>query len=141
MDVVDRTTRARMMAGIRGKDTKPEMTVRRFLHGHGYRFRLHRADLPGKPDIVLPRLHACIFVHGCFWHRHPGCKYASSPKTRADFWEAKFQENIARDQRALAALEAAGWRVFTIWECELRNPEVPLRLLLDWLEEKDNISG
>lgn len=123
------------MAGIKGKDTKPELMVRRFLHAHGYRYRLHQADLPGKPDIVLSRLRVCIFVHGCFWHRHFGCKYATSPKTRPDFWEAKFAANVARDQQSRAALEAAGWRVLTLWECELRGSESALFAMLSKLDE------
>lgn len=135
MDVVDRTTRSRMMSGIKGKDTNPEMIVRKFLHFHGYRFRIHRADLPGKPDIVLPKLRTCIFVHGCFWHNHAGCKYAAIPKTRPDFWKAKFEANIVRDLRARTALEKTGWRVLIIWECELRRSE---QILWDLL---DNLAG
>ena len=121
------------MAGIKGKGTRPEMTVRRFLHAHGYRFRLHRKDLPGKPDIELSRLRVCIFVHGCFWHHHAGCKYAVLPKTRADFWAAKLQSNAERDLKVLQRLEDDGWRVITVWECELKLPEVVLRTLLEWL--------
>ncbi|MNZ53402.1 Very short patch repair protein [compost metagenome] len=133
MDVVDSATRSRMMGNIRGKDTKPEVTVRKFLHAHGYRFRLHRADLPGKPDIVLAGLKTCIFVHGCFWHRHPGCRYATTPKTREEFWQEKFRGNAERDRRARQALEGLGWTVLTIWECELRNPEPTLHALLERL--------
>ncbi|NWD74434.1 DNA mismatch endonuclease Vsr [Pseudomonas gingeri] len=133
MDVVDRATRSRMMAGIRGKDTKPERTVRSFLHTHGYRFRIHRKDLPGKPDIVLPRLKACIFVHGCFWHHHSGCKYAVLPKTRVDFWTEKLEANVERDLKARQKLNKDGWCVITIWECELKNPEVTLFALLERL--------
>lgn len=133
MDVVDRATRSRMMAGIKGKDTKPEMTVRRFLHAHGYRFRLYRKDLPGKPDIILSRLRVCIFVHGCFWHRHAGCKYAVLPKTRVDFWAAKLQSNVERDLTVLQRLESDGWKVLVLWECELRHPETALLALLERL--------
>ena len=133
MDVVDRATRSRMMAGIKGKGTKPEMTVRRFLHAHGYRFRLYRKDLPGKPDIILSRLRVCIFVHGCFWHRHAGCKYAVLPKTRVDFWAAKLQSNVERDLTVLQRLESDGWNVLVLWECELRNPETALLALLERL--------
>lgn len=135
MDVVDSATRSRMMGNIRGKDTKPEVTVRKFLHAHGYRFRLHRADLPGKPDIVLAGLKTCIFVHGCFWHRHPGCRYATTPKTREAFWQEKFRGNAERDRRACQTLDGLGWTVLTIWECELRNPEPALRALLEKLQE------
>lgn len=134
MDIVDPTRRSRMMATIRGKDTKPEMLVRRFLHAQGLRFRLHRADLPGKPDIVLPRLRSCVFVHGCFWHRHPGCRYAVLPKTRAEFWAAKLEGNVERDRQAIEALRNAGWTVFIIWECELRGSETALYNLLQELK-------
>lgn len=121
MDIVDSATRARMMSGIRGKNTVPEMLVRRFLHARGYRYRVHRRDLPGKPDLVLPRLKVCIFVHGCFWHRHPGCVYATTPKTRPEFWSEKFQKNVMRDLANIDALEAAGWNVLIVWECHLKN--------------------
>lgn len=121
MDIVDSATRARMMSGIRGKNTVPEMLVRRFLHARGYRYRVHRKDLPGKPDLVLPRLKVCIFVHGCFWHRHPGCVYATTPKTRPEFWSEKFQKNVRRDLANIDALEAAGWTVLIVWECHLKN--------------------
>ncbi|WP_455830170.1 very short patch repair endonuclease [Pseudomonas fluorescens] len=134
MDVVDRATRSRMMSGIKGKDTKPELAVRRFLHAHGYRFRLHRRDLPGKPDIVLPRLKVCIFVHGCFWHRHTGCKYAVLPKTRIDFWTEKLESNVDRDRKVMQELFSNGWCVFTVWECELKNPDEALRALLERLK-------
>ncbi|WP_312602646.1 very short patch repair endonuclease [Pseudomonas luteola] len=134
MDVVDRATRSRMMSGIRGKNTRPEIIVRKFLHACGYRFRLHRKDLPGRPDIVLPRFKTCIFIHGCFWHHHKDCKYASLPKTRADFWAEKLQGNVERDQRAQKALIDAGWRVLTIWECELKKPDAAFAALLSYLE-------
>ena len=134
MDVVDRATRSRLMAGIKGKDTRPELAVRRFLHAHGYRFRLHRKDLSGKPDIVLPRLKVCIFVHGCFWHRHAGCKYATMPKTRVDFWTKKLDSNVDRDRKVTQGLISEGWRVFTVWECELKKPEEVLPALLESLK-------
>ncbi|MCI8209408.1 very short patch repair endonuclease [Pseudomonas sp. S25] len=135
MDVVDRATRSRMMSGIRGKDTKPELIVRSFLHAQGYRFRLHRKDLPGKPDIVLPRLKVCIFVHGCFWHRHVGCRYAVMPKSRVDFWTEKLEANVDRDRKTLENLDRCGWNVFIVWECELKKPEVTLPRLLLRLKE------
>lgn len=135
MDVVDPATRSRLMAGIKGKNTKPELIVRRFLHAHGYRFRLHRRDLPGKPDILLPRLKACIFVHGCFWHRHANCKYAVLPKTRIDFWTKKLESNVARDRKVMEQLTDKGWHVITVWECELRNPESALSALLEHLKD------
>lgn len=134
MDIVDSATRSRMMSGIRGRDTKPEITVRKFLHARGYRFRLHRKDLPGRPDIVLPRFRTCIFIHGCFWHHHEGCRFAALPKTRADFWAQKLRDNVERDRRAQEELLRKGWRVLTIWECELKNPEAALVALLDQLE-------
>lgn len=130
MDRVDTATRSRMMAAIRGKDTEPEMIVRRFLHSRGYRYRIHRKDLPGKPDLVLPRLKVCIFVHGCFWHRHPGCAFATTPSTRLDFWSEKFKKNVARDLANIDALEAAGWSVLIVWECQLKRG-------LDTLERLD----
>jgi DNA mismatch endonuclease (patch repair protein) len=123
-----------MMSGIKGKDTKPELIVRKFLHSQGYRFRLHRKDLPGKPDIVLPRLKVCIFVHGCFWHRHASCKYAVMPKSRVDFWTAKFEANIDRDRKALENLDKQGWTVFTVWECELKTPDMALPALYEKLK-------
>ncbi|USU08915.1 DNA mismatch endonuclease Vsr [Sphingomonadaceae bacterium OTU29MARTA1] len=109
------------MARVGQKNTKPEVLVRRALHGLGYRFRLHRGDLPGRPDIVLPKYKTVIFVHGCFWHRHPGCPKASTPKTRAEFWQDKFAANIARDDRNETALRAEGWHVLIVWECETRD--------------------
>lgn len=111
------------MSRVRSKDTSPEMRVRRAAHALGLRFRLHRRDLPGKPDLVFPRHRAALFVHGCFWHRHPGCAKASMPKSRPDFWQAKFERNIERDRRVETELEALGWRVFVIWECETKSDE------------------
>ena len=119
-DIVDVATRSRMMSGIRARNTRPEIAVRRALHARGFRFRLHDHRLPGSPDIILPKFHATIFVHGCFWHRHEGCKFASTPSTRPEFWEAKFQGNKQRDNRNLEELLSLGWRVATIWECALR---------------------
>lgn len=109
------------MALVRNKDTKPEMIVRRLVHSMGYRFRLHRSDLPGKPDLVFPSRKAVIFVNGCFWHLHPdpNCRLARMPKSRLDFWKPKLQGNRERDERNTFSLEAAGWRVLTIWECQL----------------------
>lgn len=109
------------MAAISGQNTQPELALRRFLHALGYRFRLHRKDLPGKPDIVMPKLRTCIFVHGCFWHRHPGCRYATTPKTRSEFWAAKFFRNVERDLENVHALEALGWKVMVVWECEIKQ--------------------
>ena len=122
-DIVDQQTRSRMMAGIKGKNTKPELALRRALHARGFRYRLHSTKVRGRPDLVLPKHRAVVFVHGCFWHRHAGCRYATNPKTRAEFWEAKFAANVARDSAVRDALLVAGWRVATIWECALRKPE------------------
>jgi len=123
-DRISESKRSWNMSRIRGKDTKPEITVRSLLHKMGYRFRLHRNDLPGRPDIVLTSRKTVILVHGCYWHRHPGCKYAYSPKSRVDFWENKFAENVARDRRNLESLEEFGWKVLVVWECELRKPDI-----------------
>ena len=121
------------MRRIKGKDTKPEMIVRRLAHSLSYRFRLHRSDLPGSPDLVFPTRRKVIFVHGCFWHRHPGCRKASFPKTRIDFWERKFARNIERDAETERKLRASGWDVLTIWECESRKPELVADKLKDFL--------
>lgn len=121
------------MARIGPRDTKPEMVVRRLLHAIGRRFRLHRRDLPGTPDIVLPASRKAIFVHGCFWHRHEGCAKATTPKTRAEFWQEKFDRNVARDARKEAELRAAGWDVTTVWECETRDLAALEIRLRDWL--------
>lgn len=118
-DVVDKATRSRMMSGIRSKNTKPEMLIRKALHARGFRFRLHVKDLPGKPDLVFPKYKAVIFVHGCFWHGHD-CRYFKIPKTRTAFWLDKIESNRQRDRRDIAALNALGWRVFLIWECSIR---------------------
>lgn len=131
VDVVDSATRSRMMAGIRGKNTKPELLVRSYLHRRGLRFRLHVKTLPGKPDIALPKYRAVVFVHGCFWHRHPGCKFAYLPSNRPDFWIKKLSLNAARDKENANALMKSGWRVFTVWECELRKWTVRLETLYD----------
>jgi DNA mismatch endonuclease (patch repair protein) len=114
--------RSALMARIRSRDTKPEIAVRRLLHSLGYRFRLHRRDLPGRPDIVLPRHRLAIFVHGCFWHQHPDCRLASRPKTRQDYWGPKLAGNVSRDQIAQESLRSLGWRVAVVWECDTRKP-------------------
>jgi len=119
-DIVDPTTRSRIMAAIRGKDTKPELKVRRGLHQLGLRFRLHSRNLPGSPDLVFPRYGAVLFVHGCFWHRHDSCKLAYTPYSNAQRWIEKFKANVERDRRQIALLQQAGWRVFVIWECALK---------------------
>jgi len=121
VDVVDPATRSRMMAGIKGKDTKPEMLLRRALHARGFRYRLHDRNLPGRPDLVFPRHRAAIMVNGCFWHHHKGCRYATVPASRPEFWSEKLNANADRDERNRAALAADGWRVGIIWECALRR--------------------
>lgn len=123
VDIVDAETRSRMMAGIKGKNTRPELALRRALHARGFRYRLHSKKAQGRPDLVLPKYRAVVFVHGCFWHRHLRCRYATNPKSRAEFWEVKFAANVARDNAVRAALLEAGWRVATIWECALRKPD------------------
>lgn len=118
MDVVSPEQRSAMMSRIRGRDTKPELVVRRLAHALGYRFRLHRRELPGAPDLVFPGRRKVVFVHGCFWHRHPGCRFAYRPKSNIGFWEKKFESNIERDARVLRVLRESGWSPLVIWECE-----------------------
>lgn len=120
-DTITRERRSWNMSRIKGRDTGPELLLRSLLHRAGFRFRLHAKELPGKPDIVLPKYRAAIFVHGCFWHRHEGCRDATMPSTRTEFWKSKFDSNVGRDERNQAALMAAGWTVFTVWECELKS--------------------
>lgn len=120
-DIVAPDVRSRMMSGIRGRDTKPELILRRGLHRAGFRFRLHSANLPGKPDLVFPRFRAVIFAHGCFWHGHD-CNLFRLPATRTDFWQDKIRRNVARDDAVQAGLDQLGWRVLTVWECALRGP-------------------
>lgn len=136
IDIVDPKTRSRMMASVRSKDTKPELALRRALHARGFRYRLHSKAIEGKPDLVLPKFRAVILVHGCFWHRHFSCRYATMPATRHDFWNAKFDANVARDAAVRTTLLDAGWRVATIWECALRKPPnvgAAAALLAEWL--------
>jgi len=119
------------MSRVRSKNTKPELIVRSMLHRCGYRFRVNREDLPGKPDIVLRKYRTAIFVHGCFWHRHPGCKHATMPATRMEYWRAKFDRNVQRDGRNLRLLRKAGWRVIVVWECQvMRNPRAVLQRII-----------
>ena len=120
-DTITRERRSWNMSRIKGRDTGPELRLRSLLHRAGFRFRLHSKELPGKPDIVLPKYRAAIFVHGCFWHRHDGCRNATMPSTRTEFWKSKFDSNVGRDERNQAALKAAGWTVLTVWECELKS--------------------
>ena len=120
MDVVSKNKRSEMMANIKNRNTKPELLVRRYLHGKGFRYRLNQKVSGFRPDIVLKKYRTCIFVHGCFWHRHEGCKLASNPKSNTEFWEKKFTANINRDEKTVATLKEEGWKIGIIWECALR---------------------
>ena len=119
-DVHNTETRSYNMSQIKGKNTKPEEIVRKYLFSKGFRYRKNVSNLPGKPDIVLPKYKTCIFVNGCFWHKHEGCKYFVWPKNNADFWKEKIEKNTARDTQNFARLESEGWRVLVIWECQLK---------------------
>ena len=136
-DIYEPRKRSEIMSRIRGRGTKPELIVRRIAHRLGFRFRLHRKDLPGRPDIVFPRHRAVIMVHGCFWHRHPGCKHASSPKTRESYWKSKLDDNVARDRRNETALRELGWRVMVIWECETKDREAVAARIKSFLLQED----
>ena len=136
-DVVTPAVRSRMMAGIRGKNTRPELLIRRELFARGYRYRLHVASLPGKPDLVFPKLRAVILVHGCFWHRH-SCTLFKWPSTNVSFWRTKILRNCSVDRRSLRQLKIADWRVLTIWECALKGPgrlriEIVIDKVVRWL--------
>ncbi|MDE5832512.1 MAG: DNA mismatch endonuclease Vsr [Desulfovibrio sp.] len=120
-DVVSPEKRSEMMSGVRSRNTGPEIIVRKWLHSQGYRFRLHRKDLPGTPDIVMPGRRLAIFVHGCFWHRHGNCRIAKIPLTRTEWWQEKLGRNVARDRKVLRELVALGWRAVVVWECETRD--------------------
>lgn len=135
-DVVDVATRSRMMASIRGANTKPELRLRSALHRRGFRYRLHDPRLPGRPDLVFPRHNAVVFVHGCFWHRHEGCHWCTMPASNVEFWSAKFLSNMGRDSKHREALRKAGWRVATVWECALRGDELvrTATALARWLD-------
>lgn len=127
-DVHEPETRSYNMSQISGKDTKPEMIVRKFLHANGFRYRLHVKDLPGKPDLVLPKYNSVIFVHGCFWHAHDGCKYFKIPQTRTEWWKEKLYGNKERDEKHISQLEELGWNAIVIWECELKPKKREERL-------------
>jgi DNA mismatch endonuclease (patch repair protein) len=140
VDVVDRATRSRMMAGIRGRNTKPEVQLRSALHRLGVRFRVHDRRLIGRPDIVLPKYRAVVQVHGCFWHRHERCRFATTPSSNHAFWDEKFKANVARDQRSEAALRKLGWRIAIVWECAIRErgAEAIAGETLNWLSRIDS---
>jgi DNA mismatch endonuclease (patch repair protein) len=120
-DIVDKQTRSRMMSGIRSVNSRAELEVRKYLFRQGYRYRLHVAGIPGRPDVVLSALKSVVFVHGCFWHRHARCKYAYTPRSNVDFWTKKFAGNVKRDRRVRAQLRRAGWNVHVIWECQVNR--------------------
>lgn len=128
------------MSRVRGTDTTPELRVRRIAHALGYRFRLYRADLPGRPDLVFPRLRKVIFVHGCFWHRH-GCRKTTMPKSNTEFWRDKFERNMARDAASLEALCALGWETLVVWECETRDRDLVLQRVSDFLDKRPDRFG
>lgn len=138
----DRTTlqRSQMMASIRAKDTWPELTLRRFLFARGFRYRLHVREIPGSPDLVFPRYSAVVFVHGCFWHRHQGCRYATTPQRNNAFWMQKFQKNIERDRRAVEESRKIGWRVAIVWECSLKESVTGAGLAVEaWLRSDEKM--
>jgi len=143
IDKLCKEHRAWNMSRIRSKDTKPEKIVRSMLHKMGYRFRLHKKNLPGVPDIVLRKYRTVIFVHGCFWHRHINCKYAYYPKSRTEFWSAKFKINVERDKEVKKQLQELGWKVITIWECEMSSTHSIQKVLADNLpkQEKHLVQG
>lgn len=141
-DVVSPAKRSQMMSAIKGKNSLPEMVVRKALFAMGHRFRVHRRDLPGTPDIAMPGRKIAIFVHGCFWHAHQGCKYAKTPSTRTEFWTTKLQGNVERDRRTPDKLAEMGWRVLNVWECSTRNPEAVAGLseaLQRWIDSDARI--
>ncbi len=139
-DKFTREKRSSIMSRVKGRDTRPEKIVRSLLHGMGYRFRLNRKDLPGKPDIVLPKYRKIIFVHGCFWHGHPGCRRAGRPAANADFWNSKLDGNAQRDMRVLSELYALHWQVLIVWECQSRNLIGLQKRLLDFMNNEGNIT-
>lgn len=140
IDIVDKQTRSRMMAGIKGKNTKPEMALRRALHARGFRYRLHDKNVDGRPDLVFPKHGAVVFVHGCFWHRHEGCRFTTTPSTRPEWWQSKFNKNVERDHSVRRMLLGAGWRIATVWGCALMKPDkvdLAADILTDWLHGSD----
>ena len=137
-DVFDRETRSRVMARVRGENTKPELRVRKWLHAKGYRYRIHRRDLPGKPDIVLSRLRTVVFVNGCFWHGHTGCSHSALPATNKRYWRQKIERNVRRDRRNARRLRRLGWHVMTIWECRIKEDSYLVKRLLAPLQRLEN---
>jgi len=137
-DRISKEHRSWNMSRIKGKNTKPELLLRKLLHRAGFRFRIHAPKLPGKPDIVLPRHSTAIFVHGCFWHRHPDCSKATTPKTRTEFWQQKFRRTVERDKEKEAELRKLGWQVIVVWECEIRDNGVLISVLSEKIKRKTN---
>lgn len=135
MDLLNRQQRSALMARIKGKNTKPELRVRSALHKAGYRFRLHSKQLPGRPDLVFPGRRKAIFVHGCFWHAHANCHLATTPKTNRSYWQLKLEENKKRDIRKTALLRHQGWKVLTVWQCEISHMERTFNKLIRFLEK------
>ena len=135
MDRVDSKTRSRIMQAIHSRDTKPELAVRRMIHALGFRYRLHVKSLPGTPDLVFPSKRKVVFVHGCFWHRHKRCSYATSPTTNIEFWDEKFRNNVLRDRRTIRALKKQGWSAMIVWQCQLKNPSKLGGRLNEFLED------
>ena len=136
-DTLTPNERSKRMSLIRGKDSSPELKLRRLVHGMGFRYRLHVKDLPGKPDLVFPSRRAVIFMHGCFWHRHPGCKLARMPKSKSDFWRSKLEGNRERDLRNQEMLKKLGWHVLVIWECEMENIEKVSNKVREFLQGRE----
>ena len=137
-DTLTKKQRSKVMSKVRSRDTKPEWILRCGLHRLGFRYCLKNSQMPGSPDLVFPKFHAAVFVHGCFWHRHPGCKDASTPKSNIDFWERKFAENVERDSRLIRELENLGWRILVVWECELiRQTVETIHRVTCWLRQSD----
>jgi DNA mismatch endonuclease (patch repair protein) len=135
-DTLTKPQRSKLMSKVRSRDTKPEWILRCGLHRLGFRYRLKNRHLPGSPDLVFAKFHAAVFVHGCYWHRHQGCKDASTPKSNIDFWERKFAENIERDSRIIRELENLGWRILVVWECELtRKARETVHRVASWLKQ------
>ena len=137
-DVFSPSTRSRIMSKIRSKGTKPEILVRRLLHGLGYRYRLHRVDLPGRPDLVFPSRRKVVFVNGCFWHNHPGCARAHIPSGNRGYWLTKLTRNRERDQHNVALLKEKGWAVMTVWECQLKDMTITSKRLTEFLEHRSS---
>lgn len=136
MDVFTAEKRSWIMSRVRAKDTSPELAVRSMVHRIGFRFRLHRSDLPGRPDLVFPKHRKVIFVHGCFWHGHKGCPRSKLPKTNREFWREKISRNIERDQQACSELSRMGWDVLVVWECQVRKPQQAGQLIEGFMRER-----